>query len=898
MANKIELILRAIDQSGPGFKAAEGHINSLKNAGAGLMSVFTSLRTIIVGFVAGVSIKKVIDEAMDYNKILETSKLGIGAIITSMAEVTNSQGQVLSGQEKFNASQQIAMEAQKELRREGMLTVATYTELVEVYQGILAPALSAKMTFKETLDIASLLTNAVKSIGLPMNQIKQEARDLIQGGIQPASSSLAVALGITDAMVKKWREQGTVYKELKSRLEGFVYASREFENTWEGIWSNFQDMAQMGLGQGLRSFFNGIKREVKALYESLVTITRDASGKIVDIQVKPEVMYNLNKVSSILLAIIDSLKIIAKLGAQAFDKIPFLGSMAENIHLLYAGKEIQRNVEGVQIPTIRAEDLKRLLKTGMSPEEIGKAISAGVVTVSPEITKKGPWGTTETTAMATWDEQALAEFRKSLAETEQFNMSTKQGKLSEDVIKRTEKLQELINKLKYSERELVEIEAEKLVQKEKLSPKLVEEWKTLQLQKIEMEEQEKLGKARTEAYEAGHKAESEAAQARLEFQKQVLTIDDELAKRREALAVEKGELTPTQAAEMELDRKRAILEVEKQILQVKMQYTGELDPKAAQLAYETLAIQEKINRLPEEGKITTEEVTRTQQKKAFEIMKYFAADYHMFRQNQLDEMAAEMRAGGIEEADIQRWITDETRKNAIERYQFQLEYADNLADALKAKYNLMTLQAKNAAQLTAEAFAEAWGDIKSGLSDLLMDSQNGFKNWESIVTNTLNRVLKRFIDAQVEAMMGPTSGGGGLWSWISSLFGGGNSLSMASVAKIDWAVNYGPGFDNGGIMQGPGTFHVGPIREAAIPLDKGGAIPVKLLGDATPAVNIYVAPPEGTEMKAEETRRADGTVDLKLWFDETMSGLIGSGRGQTFSTLQRVFNLRPATKGR
>lgn len=269
--------------------------------------------------------KKLAEYGIDYNKTLETSKLGIGAIMTSMGVISDQQGNILEGQEKWNAGQFLAVEAQRELEKIGMLTAASYTELVEVYQGILAPSLAAKMTFAETLDITGLLTNSVKALGLNINQVKQEARDLIQGGISPASSSLATALGITDSMVKKWREQGTVYDELKSRLYGFTYASKEFSDTWDGAWSNFRDVAQRALGEGSKPLFDFIRKEVVKLTADMTNITRDSSGKIVDIQIKPEAVARIRELAEELTKLIKLLELGVKWGSKLAEPALFLG---------------------------------------------------------------------------------------------------------------------------------------------------------------------------------------------------------------------------------------------------------------------------------------------------------------------------------------------------------------------------------------------------------------------------------------------------------------------------------------------------------------------------------------------------------------------------------------------
>ena len=293
---------------------------------------------------AGSLMSSAINMAVDYNKTLETTRLGIAAIFTSMTDLKDAQGKLIEGQEKFQSAGILAVEAQKELQKIGMTTAATYTELVEVYQSILAPALSAKMTFKETLEITGLLTNAVKSIGLNMNQIKQEARDLVQGGINAASSSLATALGITDAMVKKWREQGSVFEELKKRLEGFVYASEEFGSTWEGIWSNVKDIASRFLGETMQPLFEAIKGEMADLIR-LVMEVDETTGRVKGFN--PSFEAGLYKIKGWFSDLITQIRYAAieidKLGVALSSIIPLAAKAINTVFFLGQFKGLEQN---------------------------------------------------------------------------------------------------------------------------------------------------------------------------------------------------------------------------------------------------------------------------------------------------------------------------------------------------------------------------------------------------------------------------------------------------------------------------------------------------------------------------------------------------------------------------
>ncbi len=79
-----------------------------------------------------------------------------------------------------------------------MRTAATSEELVNTFRALLGPGLGAGMDVDQIIQLTTTGVNAVKSLGLDGTQLVQELRDLVQGGIQPASSTLATALGLTD----------------------------------------------------------------------------------------------------------------------------------------------------------------------------------------------------------------------------------------------------------------------------------------------------------------------------------------------------------------------------------------------------------------------------------------------------------------------------------------------------------------------------------------------------------------------------------------------------------------------------------------------------------------------------------------------------------------------------
>lgn len=837
MANKIELILQLLDQSGPGFKAVEGHIRDLRTRGNDLASTFLNLKSIIIGLVTAAGFKKVGDEVFSYNKTLESSRLGVAAIITSTAELRDEQGRVLEGAEKFQGAQKLAILAQQELRREGMLTAATYKELVEIYQGILAPALSAKMSFQQTLEIASLLTNSVKSIGLATNQVKQEARDLIQGGIQAASSSLAVALGINDAMVKKWREQGTLYDELKKRLIGFRLASAEFGNTWEGIWSNFTDVVQMALGERGKGIFEATKSLLKDITERLVDIKRDGKGIVIDIKLKEDIKEKLD-------AIAWALKNIAKAAigvAAAFDITgtaagEYIGVIQERGKALVKdplglfSKKHYENIPGMDQTNDKLQLYSDLL------EKIGN--------IGKEKPEEAPKNVPSISGKPAPPDEAKV---KKIADA-------------------TDKLQAQMYEMQGLEEKVIDLQA-KRYRDEGIDKHLVNQWQDLRYKKLQYEEDSKLAKAREE----WTKADLEREQAYIEIRRSAAEVDAEIGTRRDRLAVDRGELTIAEAVNREYERRVAYLAEARDRLQELLNGMGievEYSSEAQGISQKMIALQTELNKLAKEHGIIIEENADAWHRRDLEL---------------------------------------------------KIRNAATPEDAVAAKWQLMVAEAKTSGQQIADAFEKTFEDIKASLSDLIMDSVNGFKNWASIVTKLCNQVLKRWIDMQVDAMMGKSGGflGGSLLGLFGGSSGARGSVDMTAGidrfagSEADWLTNFHRG---GRVIK----LHVGgyprlksnEVRtvleedEYVIRKEAARALGPSVLdiinqgrlpggSQANIEVGVIVNNNNGSQVSTTQQPNGNGGVDLIVMIDEAVGNAVMSGRGKTYRAMQTMFGARP-----
>ncbi|MFZ8863688.1 MAG: phage tail protein, partial [Thermocrinis sp.] len=182
---------------------------SAKELASQFENIVSTIRTIalslpFVGF---------IKEGIEFNRQIEQAKIGFAGILTSIAQIRDEQGKLVEGAEKYASAVKLSNQLLNELRIAGLQTVLTFQDLVQISQGIMAPFLSAGGNLKEFSQFVVLLSNAVAGLGLPMNQVVQETRDLLMGTID-MNSQLARSLGITNEMVNRWREQGTLFQEL------------------------------------------------------------------------------------------------------------------------------------------------------------------------------------------------------------------------------------------------------------------------------------------------------------------------------------------------------------------------------------------------------------------------------------------------------------------------------------------------------------------------------------------------------------------------------------------------------------------------------------------------------------------------------------------------------------
>ena len=200
---------------------------------------------------------------MEFAKSMETNEIGMAGILSSMTTLNDKE---LEWNQALSISKQII----KELNIEAVRTAATSEELIGTYRALLAPALGAGFKPEEIKEFTVVGVNAVKSMGLEGRQLIQELRDLVQGGIQAASSTLATSLGLTDADIKKAKESSEgLFRFLMERLKGFKNSAEATAQTVKGLEAIVGEGYVLASAEGFKPIIDEYKKVLQEIANAM-----------------------------------------------------------------------------------------------------------------------------------------------------------------------------------------------------------------------------------------------------------------------------------------------------------------------------------------------------------------------------------------------------------------------------------------------------------------------------------------------------------------------------------------------------------------------------------------------------------------------------------------------------
>lgn len=218
------------------------------------------------------------ERGIEFNSAMEQSQIGIAAVITSMAKLEDSQGNVLKGAEKYAAAQGLASDMMKEIQRLGLETTATTKDLVQGVQNVMGSALNVGMKLEDIPKFAVSAAQAMQTLGIPLEQMRTEVDAILTGQIDSGDDILAKRLNLNKEMIQTWQQQGKLVEELTKRFEPFNLAGKDVANTWKGLTSNLQEAIDIISGQAATGLSNTLKDSARNLQSLFITSKDGTTG--------------------------------------------------------------------------------------------------------------------------------------------------------------------------------------------------------------------------------------------------------------------------------------------------------------------------------------------------------------------------------------------------------------------------------------------------------------------------------------------------------------------------------------------------------------------------------------------------------------------------------------------
>lgn len=276
----------AFDKTADGAKKAKTEVDPLTRS---MESLASSAKALVIGEALGLAgqafgalkqqIEETVKTGLDYNKMMQDSKAGLGALILANYELKDASGNVLEGQAKLQEAFKQASDLQKELAKDANKTSAEYEDLVKAFQAGLAPALQAGVKEMDQLRAIMLAASqAAKVLGVEGNQLSQEMGALFRFEKGP-DNKLANALELTGDKLKELKANGEdVGAFLLNKLQPYAAAAAASMDNFSVSTSNLNAAIKEAAGELTKPLFEVLSAAALNAQKQV----KDVSGQLKD----------------------------------------------------------------------------------------------------------------------------------------------------------------------------------------------------------------------------------------------------------------------------------------------------------------------------------------------------------------------------------------------------------------------------------------------------------------------------------------------------------------------------------------------------------------------------------------------------------------------------------------
>lgn len=218
---------RAAEATGRDTQALRNN-NAVRNSN--INSLVRHIRQVETLVVSVYGLKRAYDvllgSGISLHRQIESQTAGIAALITANTRLASGSKDLAK---HFKIASQTAEQTMKKIKTASVETAATFPELTAIFQQAVGGALGAGKAMGDTIEkqidntitLAKRMSNIASAIGMPMVQVNEEIRSIIEGTTD-INSRIAKMIGITNEEIRKAKtEKDGLVKYLNEKLKPF-----------------------------------------------------------------------------------------------------------------------------------------------------------------------------------------------------------------------------------------------------------------------------------------------------------------------------------------------------------------------------------------------------------------------------------------------------------------------------------------------------------------------------------------------------------------------------------------------------------------------------------------------------------------------------------------------------
>ena len=290
-SNQVSPVLRSIQEELLGLRQPFQVFDLFRSSFGGVTSSIVQATTTIGFFGQGMStlrglvsngpFKLLIGQTIE----LHGQLLSVASSMAATSKIISNGFEIKDPTKAIQALNQPLNEQIRQLRIDSIdLVGVTSKQLIPVFQQVVQGATPIGATLSDARSLTIDFAAALGTLRVPLFQSRQEIQSIFLGTID-MNSILAKSLGITNAMVAKWKAQGTLVQELTTRLSAFRAGNKLAAQSFSGVTSNIQEMFELigqRSGEKLLAPLTQSLNEVYKFLQTNLEMLVGESGKVTD----------------------------------------------------------------------------------------------------------------------------------------------------------------------------------------------------------------------------------------------------------------------------------------------------------------------------------------------------------------------------------------------------------------------------------------------------------------------------------------------------------------------------------------------------------------------------------------------------------------------------------------